>query len=96
MCFPVNFSKILRTLNLQNICEQLLLFIIYQVNKRGVSVSCFLGKGFLIIKYHRNEAKHGKGNIKRGFTVTCDFKNSEKFAEDFTSLHFLWVYNLTK
>ena len=47
-CFPVNFAKILSSPNLQNICEQLLLFIIYQVNKCRVSVSCFLSKGFLI------------------------------------------------
>ena len=46
--FYCKSCEILRTPNLQNICEQLLLFMIYQVNKRGVSVSCFLGQGFLI------------------------------------------------
>ena len=63
-CFPVNFVKFLRTpffiKHLQwvlLICVQLLLFIICQVNKCGVSVSCFLNKGFLIFKISRQQGQ---------------------------------------
>ena len=64
MCFPVNFVKFLRIPFfiehiqwLLLICVQLLLFIICQVNKRGVTVSCFLNKGFLIFKISRQQGQ---------------------------------------
>ena len=61
---PMNFVKYLRTCFfiehlrwLLLICMQLLLFIICQVNKHGVSVSCFLGKGFLMFKISRKQGQ---------------------------------------
>ena len=63
-CFPMNFAKFLRTPffieHLQwllLICVQLLLFITCQMNKRGVSVSCFLKKGFLIFKISQQQGQ---------------------------------------
>ena len=63
-CLPVNFVKFLRTPFFIEplqwvllICIQLLLFIICQVNKHGVSVSCFLGKCFLIFKISQKQGQ---------------------------------------
>ena len=55
ICKNTFFIEQLRWLHL--IYVQLLLFFICQVNKRGVSVTCFLSKGFLIFKISRKRGQ---------------------------------------
>ena len=37
----------------------------------------FLGRGFLIFKFHKNEAKHDKSKFKRSLTVTLAIRSSK-------------------